>query len=255
MQEVVAPGRAATWLHWTFQQLADVQREIYSAFAGRIGTFAETGDWSQLAVFLPMGIVFGAVHALTPGHSKLVLAIYIAGSPAKARQALTVSILLSTVHVSMAVIIALFSLPLVSSVLTSAGRAPLIEDVSRGLLGLIGLWMLWQAVRPLPGRLHLHRRNTAFGLLAGLIPCPLTLFVMTFAMAHQVTEAGMAFAGVMMLGVTATLSAVALAAMLFREALMNLLERRPRRVAFAARTLQGLTGILLAVIAANVLLS
>ena len=255
MQEVVALVRAATWPQWTLQQLVDVQRDIYSAFAGRIGTFAETGDWSQLAIFLPMGIVFGAVHALTPGHSKLVLAIYVAGSPAKARQALTVSILLSTVHVSMAVIIALFSLPLVSFVLTSAGRAPLIEDVSRGLLGLIGLWMLWQAIRPLPDHLHVNQRNAAFGLLAGLIPCPLTLFVMAFAISHQVTEAGMAFAAVMMLGVTATLSAVALVAMLFREALMNVMLHRPKRIAVAARTLQGVTGLLLAVIAVNVLLS
>ncbi|WP_425459635.1 hypothetical protein [Hankyongella ginsenosidimutans] len=35
--------------------------------------------------------------------------------------------------------------------------------------------------------------------MAGLIPCPLTLFVMTFALSRGVPEAGVAFAGVMML--------------------------------------------------------
>jgi len=50
------------------------------AFADRIGTFAETGDWALLAAYLPMGIVFDAVHALTPGHSRAVLAVYPAGS-------------------------------------------------------------------------------------------------------------------------------------------------------------------------------
>src|SRR3546814_17369826 len=61
------------------QLIVDLQRDIYLAFAERIRIFAETGDCAQLAVFLPLGIVFGAVHALTPGHSKIVLATYLAG--------------------------------------------------------------------------------------------------------------------------------------------------------------------------------
>ena len=237
------------WLFWLYQQSVEIQRDIYLTFAGRIRTFAESGEWGQLAIFLPMGILFGAVHALTPGHSKLILATYLAGSPVKVRQALGVSILLSVVHVSMAVIIALFSLPLVSMALTSVGGAPLLEDISRGFLGLIGLWMIWQAFRPT--NQHVSERSTAFGLLAGLIPCPLTLFVMAFAMTRQVPLAGLAFAIVMMLGVMVTLSAVALVAVMFRQSLLGYLIREPARLAIVAQWLQGLTGGLLILIAFN----
>ncbi|MEX0408827.1 hypothetical protein ABGN05_24595 [Aquibium sp. LZ166] len=59
-----------------FQELVAIQREIYLAFADRIGDFAKTGNWSLLVAYLPMGILFGAVHALTPGHSKAVFATY-----------------------------------------------------------------------------------------------------------------------------------------------------------------------------------
>ena len=83
------------YLQWLFAQAVSVQRDIYLAFADRIGNFAETGDWSQLLVYLPMGILFGAVHALTPGHSKIVMASYLAGSPAAFRQGLGVALLLS----------------------------------------------------------------------------------------------------------------------------------------------------------------
>lgn len=38
-----------------FQDLIALQREIYLAFADRIGTFAQTGDWTLLAAYLPMG--------------------------------------------------------------------------------------------------------------------------------------------------------------------------------------------------------
>lgn len=70
----------------------------------------------------------------------------------------------------------------------------MLEAVSRGLLGVIGIWMLWQAFRRVG---HQHGQGVAAGFVAGLIPCPLTLFVMTFAITRGVTLAGVAFAFVM----------------------------------------------------------
>jgi len=231
------------------QELVAIQREIYLAFADRIGNFAETGDWQLLAAYLPMGIVFGAVHALTPGHSKAVLAIYLTGSTATLARALVVSIALSFTHVTMSVLIALFSLPLVSVALGSVGRAPLLEDLSRGLLGLIGLWMLWQAFR---GTGHTHgREGSLVGFMAGLIPCPLTLFVMTFATSRGVPQAGVAFAAVMMIGVVLVLAAVALAAALFRQQLLRLLAAWPRVVDAVTRTTQVTVGLILVAVAWN----
>ena len=105
---------------------------------------------------------------LTPGHSKAVLATYVAGSDAKVSRGLLVSMTLSFTHVTIAVLIAVVSLPLVSIALGSVGRAPLLEDVSRGLLGLIGLWMLWRALSH--GRHHKHE-GEAVGVMAGLMWC------------------------------------------------------------------------------------
>jgi ABC-type nickel/cobalt efflux system permease component RcnA len=232
-----------------FQVLVAIQREIYLAFADRIGTFARTGDWSVLAAYLPMGILFGADHALTPGHSKAVLATYLTGSTAGLPRALAVSTVLSFVHVSISVVIALLSLPLVSVALGSVGRAPLLEDLSRGLLGVIGLWMLWQGVRESG---HRHAGEATFvGFAAGLIPCPLTLFVMTFAISRGVPQAGVAFAGVMMTGVALVLAAVALAAVLFRQQLLRLLASHPRLVDLVTRTIQVLAGAVLVIVAPN----
>jgi nickel/cobalt transporter (NicO) family protein len=234
-----------------FQKIAELQRDIYLAFAERIGDFAASGDWTQLAIFLPVGIVFGALHALTPGHSKLVLATYLAGSGLAARRALAVSLLLSATHVATAVVIAGLALPLVSATLGSVGRAPLLEDISRGLLGVIGLWMLWQAIRLGRGRAQGHRQGAAFGLASGLVPCPLTLFVMAFAIGRSVPEAGVAFALVMLVGVAVTLAAVALAAVYARGAVLRLLEERPQAFARATAALQAGAGLLLLAVAVN----
>ncbi len=230
------------------QAIVDIQRDIYLAFAEHIKAFANGGGWTAFLAFLPMGIVFGAVHAMTPGHSKAVLATYLTGASAGMRRGLMVSLALSATHVTMAVVIALFSLPLVSIMLGSAGSAPLLEDVSRGLLGLIGAWMLWSAFFR-PPHVHGEGEGVAVGFMAGLIPCPLTLFVMTFAMSRGVPEAGIMFALVMMTGVALTLSSVALATIFFRTWMEKLLATRHALLVKITRAVEALTGLILVVIA------
>lgn len=230
------------------QAVIDIQRDIYLAFAEHIKTFANGGGWAAFLTFLPMGIVFGAVHAMTPGHSKALLATYLTGSSAGITRGLTVSIALSVTHVTVAVLIALFSLPLVSIMIGSAGSAPLLEDLSRGLLGVIGAWMLWSALFR-PPHVYAEQEGVAVGLMAGLIPCPLTLFVMTFAMSRGVPETGILFAVVMMTGVALTLCTVALATIFFRTQIEKLLNTRPTLLNRTSKTVEAIAGVILVVVA------
>ncbi|MER8523048.1 sulfite exporter TauE/SafE family protein [Mesorhizobium sp. M0644] len=229
-----------------FQTLVEFQRTIYLTLGEQIKLLAAGGNWLAFVAFLPMGVVFGAAHALTPGHSKAVLATYLAGSDAKVSRGLLVSITLSFTHVTIAVLIAALSLPLVSIALGSVGRAPLLEHISRGLLGLIGVWMLWRAL----SHSHHHRHEgEAVGVMAGLIPCPLTLFAMTFAMSRGVPAAGVLFAITMMVGVALTLSCVAVLSIVFRERLVQFFARQPRLFETISRAIEGAAGLALAGVA------
>ncbi|WP_136620795.1 MULTISPECIES: sulfite exporter TauE/SafE family protein [Mesorhizobium] len=230
-----------------FQTLIEFQRTIYLTLGEQIKLLSAGGGWLAFMAFLPMGILFGAAHALTPGHSKAVLATYLAGSDNSVRRGLAVSLTLSFTHVTIAVLIAALSLPLVSIVLGSVGRAPFLEDVSRGLLGLIGGWMIWRAFR----HSHHHHKHEgeAVGVMAGLIPCPLTLFVMTFAISRGVPVAGILFAITMMAGVALTLSCVAVLSILFRERLVHFFDSRPRLFDIISRTIEGAAGVVLASVA------
>lgn len=236
------------------QDIVSFQREIYLAFAEHIKAFAAGGGWNAFLVYLPMGILFGAAHALMPGHSKTILATYLAASPLGLIRGLTVSMVLSFTHVTLSVLIVLLALPLVSfSSFVNPGRAPMLEDLSRGLLGLIGLWMLYRAFQK---RQHTHDQGEglAVGFMAGLIPCPLTLFVMTFAVSRGVPEAGVAFAAVMMLGVALTLSIVAAATILFRQGMVHLIESRAVLLDRASRTIEAAAGLLLTLVAVRELI-
>lgn len=202
---------------------------------------------------LPAGALFGAIHALTPGHGKSVLASYLVGSRLASARSLIVSTTLAATHVGSAVLIALFALPLISRALGSVGRAPTLELLSRGLLVAIGIWLIIRALR---GSAHHHedRDGVAVGFVAGLVPCPLTLFAMVLALSRGVPEAGLTFAVAMWLGVGFTLALVALAAVLFRDGVLKLIERHGSSIQSVSRVLDGAAGLALLTIAARELL-
>jgi ABC-type nickel/cobalt efflux system permease component RcnA len=229
-----------------FEFLVEVQRSIYAALSEDIATFAEDRHWSTLFAMLPLGIVFGAAHAMTPGHSKAVLATYILGSGLKPVRALLASFALSLTHVSSAVVLAVVTNSLVTRTLVGAGRAPSLELTSRLMLVGIGIWLIFRAIRARP---HIHREGIAVGVMAGLIPCPLTLFVMTFALSRSVPEAGLAFSVSMLMGVAAVLGAVAVTSAVARNSLSRLIERHSGAIAQISRLLDALAGAALTAIA------
>jgi nickel/cobalt exporter len=85
--------------------------------------------------------------------------------------------------------------------------------------------------------------------MAGLIPCPLTLFVMAFAIARGVPAAGILFAGTMMIGVALTLSFVAILSIVLRERLLHFVQGRPRLFNAIIHSIEGFAGAALVTLA------
>jgi len=229
---------------WEF--LFNVQRRIHAILSADIAAFAQSGDWTALLAVLPFGIVFGVAHAMTPGHSKSVLASYVLGSGLAPARAMLASFVLAATHISSAVLLAVITNTLVTRTLVGAGRAPALEYTSRILLAAIGVWLVIRALR---GRPHVHGEGMAVGVMAGLVPCPLTLFVMTYAASRDVPEAGLAFALAMLIGVGIVLGAVALATAYARDALGHIVGRHGQSIQTYSRVIESLAGVMLVFLA------
>jgi nickel/cobalt exporter len=114
------------------ESLIAAQRWIYSTLAADLSAFAGTRNWAALASVLPLGIVFGAIHALTPGHGKSILASYLVGSRLKVLRGMAVAGVLSLTHVGSAVVLALLAAPLVTRTLGGVGRALPLRSSAAG---------------------------------------------------------------------------------------------------------------------------
>src|SRR2546430_34718 len=100
--------------------LTAAQRWIYASITAQLTGFADTHNWAALAAILPLGVVFGAIHALTPGHGKTVLASYLVGSRLAVLRSLIVAGALALTHVGSAVLLAMLAAPLITRTLGGA---------------------------------------------------------------------------------------------------------------------------------------
>ena len=228
--------------------LVGLQTVIHGIVSEDIASFVASGDLATLLSLLPLAVGLGAIHALTPGHNKLVLATYLVGERPPMVRALGMSALLSLIHIASAVVIALGASWLVSRTITSAGQAPVLQISSRILLVAIGAWMVLRALRH---RSHVHGEGAVFAVAAGLIPCPLTLFIMFYAVSQGVPQAGLVFAVAMLIGVGGVLCLVGIASTLAA----GFLSQNAAAWASGPRFIGGIAGVAMIAIGAAQLLS
>jgi nickel/cobalt exporter len=81
----------------------------------------------------------------------------------------------------------------------------------------------WRSLRSDNHASNLDGKTLA--LVTGLIPCPLTTFIMTYALAKGMLAAGLTVTVAMTVGMIATISGLALVAVFARKRLIGLLAR------------------------------
>lgn len=202
--------------------LVALQHWLYGGMANGLGDVA---GGNPLAIFAAMAaaVLFGAVHALMPGHGKTVLVSYHLGQPGELRQGFVNGAILSLTHVGLALVLVLAGFAVISGAFAYGGRTPNFESASGVLIALIGAFLLWRATR---ADHHVHQGDgRTLALVTGMIPCPLTTFIMSYALARGMLAAGLAMTVAMTIGMIATIGGIALAAAFARERFMGLLDR------------------------------
>ena len=202
--------------------LADIQGWLYGGAVANLKAVASGIGAAQLAAAMAIAAVFGLVHALMPGHGKTVLVSYYLGHPGKLLGSAGASAVLVLTHVGSAIVLVLTGFTVMRATIGGAGRAPAFEIASAGLILLIGAWLLFRALRP-----HAHTATDERVLAAatGLVPCPLTTFIMVYAAANGIILAGLMVTASMAVGMIATIALFAVAAVLLHDRLCSALER------------------------------
>jgi len=204
--------------------MLELQRWLYGGATAQLKTFTNAIEPLTLLAGVGIAAIFGFVHAFMPGHGKTVLMSYFLGCPGKPITGLTTSIILVLTHVGSAVLMVLAGFIVIRRTIGGAGRAPVFETASAVFIVLIGIWLLYNAVR------HRHddsnlKNGAMLAVATGLVPCPLTTFIMVYAVTNGIIAAGLLLTASMALGMVVTIALFAIGTVLFRQRILHFLER------------------------------
>jgi len=215
----------------------DIQGWLYGGATAELRGLASDFGALKLLAAVSFAAVFGMVHALMPGHGKTVIVSYYLGRSAGLLGSIGTSIILVLTHVGSAVVLVLAGYFVIRRTIGGAGRAPAFEVASAVLIIAIGIWLLFRALRP-----HEHGHAAADGrvlaFVTGLVPCPLTTFIMVYSLAQGLVAAGLLVTAGMAFGMIVTIASFALAAVLLHERIVLFMEHTHHLRRQAGRALE-----------------
>lgn len=255
---VAVIGLLWLWQAWPQVMLQSVvwQRDVNQQMSGLLQAVAENPTQAGGALLL-FSFVYGVLHALGPGHGKVVITTWLATHPSKLKSSigltLAASLLQGLVAIGLVVVVlTLLRLPARQLHLSSFW----LEKGSYALVGVLGLLLCWRALRKLRVLLrkpkftaftphHVHDQHCGCGhqhmpdpkrlerdedwrarlmiiLSMGMRPCSGAIMVLLFSKVIGVFGWGVASALAMAAGTSLTISSLALLVHVFRTLAVKL---------------------------------
>jgi nickel/cobalt exporter len=180
----------------------------------------DKGD-GVLLLLLVAAFGWGAVHALSPGHGKAMVAAYLVGTQGKPRDAVALGAIVTATHTAGVFALGLITLALSQYVLPE-DLFPWLNLASGLLVVGVGASVLRRQLKKRKHTHHHHHHHDRKGLLAmgaaaGLIPCPSALVVLLGAISQDQIALGMLLIVAFSAGLAATLTALGLAVVYARR--------------------------------------
>lgn len=161
-----------------------------------------------LVISLILAVILGALHALTPGHGKTVVAAYLVGSKGRVIDALILGVIVTVTHTSSVLLLGVIAL-LAQEKILPGDLTPYLGALSGAIIVIMGAIMLATRLRnwrsagsaiPEHNTLHTHNHDydheheapevgvrlfdlIALGISGGMVPCPDAFVVLLIAIA------------------------------------------------------------------------
>ncbi|MEO0647674.1 MAG: sulfite exporter TauE/SafE family protein [Cyanobacteria bacterium J06650_10] len=200
--------------------------------ANRLTTLLD-GQLTPIAIAAGIAIAyaFGAVHALAPGHGKILVGAYLVGSKGTPQAALWLGLTTTVTHTLSVFVLGVITL-LASHYIDLDRVSPILGAVSGLAICLVGLRLLTTRLRD--GHHHHHHHGhhhhhhhdhpredwssiLAIGISGGLVPCPSALVLLLSAIALHKVAYGLVLIGGFSLGLASVLTTLGLAAVSGRK--------------------------------------
>lgn len=155
----------------------------------------------KLIWFSGISFVYGIIHAAGPGHGKALFSAYFINRKGKISQVFTAAAALVLTHtlVSLLITVLFISVLKGTDAFFKIRMQGYIMGANGFLIFAVGMFLLFKKIINSAGKNYekQHSTNGSYspfwlGALAGCVPCPVTIFIMTFSLTYGIPQAGIA---------------------------------------------------------------
>jgi ABC-type nickel/cobalt efflux system permease component RcnA len=204
------------------QRVSALQRGLNSRMTELGRGLAEGEKSGALLLLVLISLGYGVVHAVGPGHGKVVSFSYCLTEKRKPVRGVLFGIIVAFTQVLVAILLVTVLYFLLKRTLFDSIESfrSLIRLVSAGLIAGLGLWLFLGSLGLVPSlhKLHTHgdgcstnRALLPAALSIGIIPCPGATLIMLFSINMGIARTGVLLSFAFALGMSIIISAVGLA--------------------------------------------
>lgn len=286
-------GSLWLWQAWPQVMMKSIiwQREVNQQMSGLLKAVAENPTKAGGSL-LAFSFIYGVLHALGPGHGKIVITTWLATHPSKLKSSIGLTLASSLLQGGVAIVLVIVVLSLLQLPARQLHLSSFwLEKGSYALVGVLGLILCWRALKKLRALLqkpkfktftphHVHDEHCGCGhqhlptqaqlqsgddwrarlmiiLSMGMRPCSGAIMVLLFSKVIGVFGWGMLSALAMAAGTSLTISSLALLVHSFRQLAVKLSGNKTpvlwRQVGWTTLALAG--GVILLVAAVTMWMS
>ena len=243
-----------------------------SGFASLI-TKGELSAWA-IVLSLLLSIAFGAVHALSPGHGKMLMAAYLVGAGGRARQAIVVGGAVAVMHTASVLGLGVLILSLERTfspdrIYPWLGLVSGLVAIALGAVLLVERLGVWGSARRADAREHHHGEGvdhghahgpgghapllsrsglTALAVAGGLLPSPTAVLVLLSAVSFGRVAFGLSLIAGFSLGLASALIGLGLVTLRARDVVSNRMSSNlGRLLPVLSAAVVGVVGVVLTV--------
>ena len=252
------------------------QQEFYGSMSGALRNIRNGNTTAAAWTLMLLSFGYGIFHAAGPGHGKTVISAWLLATENELKRGVLIAFLSSIIQALVAIaLVSILLLVVASAGKTAKDMAGFLESASYAMIGVMGLYLIWTALRPKahhePHDHHGHHHHDhhhhdhvhdehcghahvaeakqvrgewsltkAFSLAfaVGIRPCTGAILVLILANALGIYWAGVASTLVMAIGTFLTVSVIAAIAVYSKKLAMRLASTDDRLLGWLAFALR-----------------
>ncbi|MBN1695877.1 MAG: hypothetical protein JW881_00065 [Spirochaetales bacterium] len=228
-----------------FEAINRLQRELNTSLSLLSRKINREKDAGLFFMLLAISFVYGIIHALGPGHGKVIMASYALSNEIRITQGILFGIFIAVIHTLSAVLLVSILYFFVAGTYSGYSREPgkIVSLISYGLISLMGLFLLIKTLivdiagvqkngddaaefqeLPRPG----IKRFLIPAFIIGLIPCEGAVLILVFSLSINAYCMGVMLALTMSIGMAVTISVTGIIMICSKKGVLKLFSKKKR---------------------------